>query len=71
MTYKEFVRWCNIRTCDGCWTVMQAIRCLGAMSTINSLPFWKREKEWQKIRGKVEKDVSVIEKKMKRERGGD
>jgi hypothetical protein len=50
---------------------MQAIRCLGAMSTINSLPFWKREKEWQKIRGKVEKDVSVIEKKMKRERGGD
>ncbi len=33
---------------------------------IGSLPFWKREKEWKKIKDEVEKDVvSVIEAKIK------
>ena len=66
MKYKEFVDWCNLRACDGRWSVIQAIRCIETMSMINSMPFWKREKEWRKIRDEIEKKVvAVVEKENK------
>lgn len=72
MKYKEFVAWCNKRACDGCWSMGTTLYCIGIMKKINSLPFWKREKEWQKIKDEVEKDVvSVIEAKIKQVYGGD
>lgn len=49
MSYKQFVAWCNERACDGGWSVGTAIACIGIMDTIRPLPFWKREKAWQKI----------------------
>ena len=69
MKYKEFVAWCNDRAADGCWDYITAVVCIRIMDCINNLPFWKREKERQKINDVVERDVvAVIEEKMK-ERG--
>ena len=71
MKYKEFVAWCNQRACDGCWSMGTALYCIGIMRKIDSLPFWKREKEWRKIKDEVEKNVvSVIETKIKQVYGG-
>lgn len=28
MTYKEFVKWCNDRACDGCWGSFEARSCI-------------------------------------------
>lgn len=66
MKYKEFVAWCNQRACDGCWSMETALYCIVIMRKIDSLPFWKREKEWRKIKDEVEKNVvSVIDAKIK------
>jgi hypothetical protein len=64
--YKDFVAWCNQRACDGCWSRGTALYCIGIMRKIDGFPFWKREKEWRKIKDEVEKNVvSVIEAKIK------
>lgn len=47
MKYKEFVKWCNERACDGYWSFLTAHFCIAVMHMINKKPFWKREKEWQ------------------------
>lgn len=49
MKYKEFVKWCNDRTFDGCWGMNTAIVCIEVIDKINQKPFWKREKEWKKM----------------------
>jgi hypothetical protein len=28
MKYKEFVKWCNERACDGAWSIGTAMSCL-------------------------------------------
>lgn len=48
MKYKEFKKWCNERAQDGCWSVPTAAFCCGLMELINTYPFWKREKVWNK-----------------------
>lgn len=48
MTFKEFSDWCNERWRDGCWGMTEAIICVDVGTAIQKLPFWKREKEWQK-----------------------
>ena len=71
MTYKEFVNWCNRRACDGCWGMGTAIYCIEVMKKINALPFWKRKKEWLKVKDTIEKDVvSVINAKIEAMKGG-
>lgn len=65
MTYKEFVCWCNERACDGCWSAITAIYCIEVVNKINALPFWKRKKEWLKVKDEIERDVvSVINEKI-------
>jgi len=49
MSYKQFVAWCNERACDGQWSIGTALACIGAMDMIRPMPFWKREKAWQKF----------------------
>lgn len=49
MTYIQFVAWCNERARDGQWSIGTATVCIGIMDMIRSIPFWKREKAWQKI----------------------
>lgn len=71
MTYKEFVAWCNARACDGCWSMGTAIYCIDIMRKINRLPFWKRKKEWLKVKDAIETDVvSIINAKIKALKGG-
>ena len=72
MTYKEFVCWCNERACDGCWGTGHALYCAEVMSEINALPFWKREKEWLKVKNTIETDVVyVINAKIQALKGGE
>ena len=49
MSFKEFVRWCNERACDGCWSMGTAITCMNIMHTVKDTPFWKRKKAWAEI----------------------
>ena len=71
MTYKEFLSWCNGRACDGCWSMGTAIYCISVIDRINALPFWKRKKEWLKVKETIEKDVvSVINAKIEALKGG-
>ena len=72
MTYKEFVSWCNERACDGCWSMGTAIYCIKVLKAINALPFWKRNKEWLKVKDGIERDVvSVINEKILVFKGGE
>lgn len=47
MTFKEFSKWCNERTCDGCWGMKEAMICVTICEDIYKKPFWKREKIWR------------------------
>lgn len=53
MTYKEFESWCNYRACDGCWSMKEAIICIGIIEDINNTPFWKRKKKWKELENEV------------------
>lgn len=71
MTYKEFAAWCNERACDGCWSMATALYCITIVRNINRLPFWKRRKEWSKIKHEIETGVvSVIDAKIQTLKGG-
>lgn len=66
MTYKEFVKWCNERACDGCWGMITAMTCIDLIRRIKKIPFWKREKYWkaeyeQKVLDEI---VNPINKKI-------
>ena len=75
MKFKEFVNWCNDRACDGCWSMNTALFCIGTIDRARKKPFWKREKEWQRINREecdVIKDVvSVINAKIKEVHGAE
>lgn len=47
MTFREFVSWCNERTCDGCWGMLEAMTCIDIIGKVREKRFWKREKFWQ------------------------
>jgi hypothetical protein len=47
MTFKQYVKWCNNRACDGCWGKMEAMICIDIMRAVEKKPFWKREKFWK------------------------
>lgn len=65
MKFKEFVKWCNERACDGCWGSNEAIICINIIQDIRSKPFWKRNKEWKKLEPEVTtKIVNPINNKI-------
>lgn len=57
MTFKQFRRWCNDRACDGWWGHQEALLCIDVMSQIQKLPFWKRERVWKQIEGRMMLEV--------------
>ena len=67
MKFKEFVNWCNERTCDGCWGMLEAMTCIDLINEIRKIPFWKREKLWKENceQQVLEEIINSIEKKMK------
>lgn len=53
MTYKEFVKWCNERACDGRWGLLTAIVCIDIIDSMRSTPFWRRKKKWNEYEQRV------------------
>ena len=47
MTFKQFSHWCNKRTSDGLWGMLEALVCIDIYKEIKKHPFWKREKIWR------------------------
>lgn len=47
MTFKQFVKWCNDRACDGCGGMVTAMTCIDLHDKLMKIPFWKREKIWK------------------------
>lgn len=70
MKFKEFVKWCNYRAADGCWSIATAKFCIDIINTIREQPFWKREKFWKsEYEEMIVRDiVKPIEEKMKEHR---
>ena len=55
MIFEEFKRWCNMRACDGQWSIFAACFCIEAITQVlkvKSLFGRKkaREKEWERIK---------------------
>ena len=48
MTFKEFVEWCNMRACDGLWGRIHVIVAIDVIKDVRKIPFWRREKYWEK-----------------------
>lgn len=72
MKFKEFVSWCNDRSCDGCWSMLTAITCIELIKIVRKVPFWKREKYWKLVyESKVlEQIVNPINRKIQEVYGG-
>ena len=67
MTFKEFRKWCNQRACDGYWGIVTASACISIMKSLQSVPFWRREKVWKREfeNSAVNEIVIPIENKIK------
>ena len=69
MTFKEFTNWCNERACDGYWSMNTALFCIQIVDRVMEKPFWKREREWQRINREeydvISNIVSAINAKIK------
>ena len=55
ITFEEFNEWCNIRACDGQWSMFMAINCIEAIRQVRKVkPLFgrkkAREKEWIRIK---------------------
>ena len=66
MTFKQFVKWCNDRACDGCWGYIDAMQCIEVMRDVRTYPFWKREDYWKHhyMHSTVIEIVTQINKKI-------
>ena len=53
MKYKEFVKWCNDRTCDGNWSPQMIMFCIAIMDAVRPLYFWQREKRWRELNSQL------------------
>lgn len=67
MTFKQFDAWCNERTCEGCWGMLEAMACIDLIGKMRKVPFWKREKVWREKYEKqvLDEIVNPIEEKIK------
>lgn len=72
MKFKEFVNWCNVRACDGCWGMLEAIACINLINEIMKIQFWKREKIWKENYEQqvLEEIINPIEKKLDEMKNG-
>ena len=58
MTYKQFSDYCNDRACDGQWSMMKALACIGMHDEVEAIvkrKFFKhraREKAWKNLKVK-------------------
>ena len=55
LTFEEFKKWCNMRACDGQWSVFAACFYIEAINQVLKVkPLFSRkkarEKEWERIK---------------------
>lgn len=55
ITFEEFNKWCNMRACDGQWSMFNAVNCITAIRQVLKVkPLFgrkrAREKEWERIK---------------------
>lgn len=58
-TFKEFIEWSNERAADGFWGMNVAMICIDIHHHIKKFPFWKREKEFQKLKDELNKEIII------------
>ena len=58
-TFKEFIEWSNERAADGFWGIDTAIICININHHIKKFPFWRREKEFQKLKDELNKEIII------------
>lgn len=58
-TFKEFIEWSNERAGDGFWGIDTAIICININHHIKKFPFWRREKEFQKLKDELNKEIII------------
>lgn len=63
MTYKEFYKWCQERTCDGHWGFVESALCISVISDVEKAPFWKKKRIWEQYRDRAEKVVEIVSHK--------
>ena len=68
MTYRQFKKWTDDRSCDGLWGFTHACAAVGLLSAMREQGFWSRRR-WWKTFGEpsaeaIVADVEKIWKKM-------
>ena len=59
-TFKEFIEWFNERVADGFWGGSStALICMDIYAYIKKFPFWRREKQFQKIKDVLNKEIII------------
>ena len=59
-TFKEFIEWFNERAADGFWGgASTPLLCMDIYAYIKKFPFWRREKEFQKIKDELNKEIII------------
>ena len=49
ITFKEFNEWCNMRACDGQWSMFMAVNCMEAIRQVLKVkPLFGRKKQEKK-----------------------
>lgn len=57
VTFKEFDAWCNLRACDGQWSMETAMLCVSTVTEIlNIKPFLGRNKAREKAWNQIKKE---------------
>ena len=59
-TFKEFIEWFNERAADGFWGgASTPLICMDIYAYIRKFPFWRREKEFQKLKDELNKEIII------------
>lgn len=59
-TFKEFIEWFNERVADGFWGgASTPLICMDIYAYIKKFPFWRREKEFQKLKDELNKEIII------------
>ena len=59
-TFKEFIEWFNERAADGLWGgASTPLICMDIYAYIRKFPFWRREKEFQKLKDELNKEIII------------
>ena len=59
-TFKEFIEWFNERAADGFWgEASTPLIYMDIYAYIKKFPFWRREKEFQKLKDELNKEIII------------